>query len=92
MIPYKVKDVNVVKRHVEKHHPILIEQDGSGKKRRRTSTIQNCFGSVQKRDLKPSLAANQRMGEALLFSSGLLNRYGHLPLLKTKAFYNSLIG
>ena len=65
-IQYKGKDVNGVKRHVEKHHPILLEQDGSGKKRRKTSTIQDCFASVQKRDLKPSLKADQRMGEALL--------------------------
>ena len=28
MIPYKAKDVNGVKRPVEKHHPILLKQDG----------------------------------------------------------------
>ena len=65
-IPYKVKDVNGVKRHVEKYHPNLLEKEISGKKRPKTSTIQDYFASVPTRDLKPSLKADQKMGEALL--------------------------
>ena len=33
MIPYKVKDINGAKRHVEKYHPNLLEKEVSGKKR-----------------------------------------------------------
>jgi len=33
MIPYKVKDVKGVKRHVEKYHPNPLQKEVSGKKR-----------------------------------------------------------
>jgi hypothetical protein len=68
-IACKVKDVNSVKRHIQKKHPNLLEaedsQEGS-KKRQKTTTSQDCFASAPKRDLKPSTAADQKMGEALL--------------------------
>ena len=66
MIPYKVKDVNGVKRHVEKYYPSLLEKDVSGEKRLKINTIQDCFASVPRRDLKPALKADQKTGEALL--------------------------
>ncbi len=66
MIPYKVKDINGAKRHVEKYHPNLLEKEVSGKKRLKTSTIQDCFASVPRRDFKPSLKADQRMGISIV--------------------------
>ena len=61
MIPYKVKDINGAKRHVEKYHPNLLEKEVSGKKRLKISTIQDCFADVPRRDLKSSLKADQRI-------------------------------
>ena len=66
MIPYKVKDVKGVKRHVEKYHPNSLQIEISGKKRLKTSTSQDCFASVPRRDLKPSLKADQRMGISIV--------------------------
>ena len=64
-IPYKLNDVNSVKRHIQKKHPNLFKEEGS-KKRQKTSALHDCFASVPKRDLKPSTTADQKMGEALL--------------------------
>lgn len=68
-IHFKLKDVNAVKRHIVKKHPNLLEPENSeerSKKRYKTNSLQDCFVSVQKRDLKPSTTADQKMGEALL--------------------------
>ena len=64
-IPYKLNDVNSVKRHIQEKHPNLFKEEGS-KKWQKTSTLHDCFASAPKRDLKPSTTADQKMGEALL--------------------------